>query len=529
MTTACSAPSGTSSKAMQPATTAAAMPPLSKPSSPAKAAPTAKVAPSVKAAPTAAALKSESADGTPSGPETPPMATITIFPSACCGLLLLLLGLLLGALANEIGIFDMGAVEPAFDSLEEWFNDPRVDPELRGEHCSDGWILYGPTPTGRNALLFMALLCWTFLGIAIAADVFMAGIEQITSTETTRTIELPSGEVRRYTVTVWNGTVANLTLMALGSSAPEILLSIIEIVSSGFYAGELGPSTIVGSAAFNMLIISAVCITAIPDGGQTAIKALPVFYITGVASLFAYVWLIIMLVYITPDVVDVWEGVTTFVMFPLLVYVAYRADVADAEASVFAAHDAESAEAAAAIGYGKDGRQITKTDISRVLALKSIETLSGDEQLAAVASMLLPPQSQAYYRKAGMNAALGNKALDEAGLLRATILEREGNAVEDARGETRVQWAQAKRVCREGQGSVTLAIVRNGDKSRACSVEYCTKSGTATDGVDFEHVRRRPLMVPKCSSECVLECLPGLWERPSARLSLLMCVPEWFL
>ena len=114
----------------------------------------------------------------------------------------------------------------------------------------------------------------------------------------------------------------------------------------------------------------------------------------------------------------------------------------------------------------------------------------------------------------------GNKALDEAGLLRATILEREGNAVEDARGETRVQWAQAKRVCREGQGSVTLAIVRNGDKSKACSVEYCTKSGTATDGVDFEHVRRRPLMVPKCSSECVLECLPALWERPSARLSL---------
>jgi solute carrier family 8 (sodium/calcium exchanger) len=457
------------------------------------------------------------------------MATIMIFPSACCGLLLLLLGLLLGALANEIGIFDLGAVEPALNSLEEWFNDPRVDPELGGEHCSDGWILYGPARTGRNTLLFMALLCWTFLGIAIAADVFMAGIEQITSTETTRTIALPSGEVRRYTVTVWNGTVANLTLMALGSSSPEILLSIFEIVGSGFYVGELGPSAIVGSAAFNMLIISAVCITAIPDGGQTAIKALPVFYITGVASLFAYVWLIIMLVYITPDVVDVWEGVATFVMFPLLVYVAYRADVDDTEPSDVAAYDdAESAEAAAAIGYGKDGKQITKTDISRVLALKSIQTLSGDEQLAAVASMLLPPQSQAYYRKAGMNAALGNKALDEAGLLRATILEREGSALEDARGETRVQWVQAKRVRREGQGSVTLAIVRNGDKSKACSVEYCTKSGTATDGVDFEHVRRRPLMVPKCPSECVLECLSGLWSlgaslSASLSVSVLMC------
>ena len=34
----------------------------------------------------------------------------------------------------------------------------------------------------------------------------------------------------RAQVLVWNETVANLTLMALGSSAPEILLAIIEQV-----------------------------------------------------------------------------------------------------------------------------------------------------------------------------------------------------------------------------------------------------------------------------------------------------------
>ena len=31
---------------------------------------------------------------------------------------------------------------------------------------------------------------------------------------------------------VWNDTVANLTLMALGSSAPEILLSVIELIGN---------------------------------------------------------------------------------------------------------------------------------------------------------------------------------------------------------------------------------------------------------------------------------------------------------
>ena len=46
-------------------------------------------------------------------------------------------------------------------------------------------------------------------------------------------------------VRIWNDTVANLTLMALGSSAPEILLSVIEIVGNNFNAGDLGPGTIV--------------------------------------------------------------------------------------------------------------------------------------------------------------------------------------------------------------------------------------------------------------------------------------------
>ena len=56
--------------------------------------------------------------------------------------------------------------------------------------------------------------------------------------------------------------MANLTLMALGSSAPEILLSVIEVIGNSFYTGELGPSTIVGSAAFNLMCISAVCVSA---------------------------------------------------------------------------------------------------------------------------------------------------------------------------------------------------------------------------------------------------------------------------
>ena len=82
----------------------------------------------------------------------------------------------------------------------------------------------------------------------------------------------PATEVKEVEVKVWNDTVANLTLMALGSSAPEILLAIIETIGNGFESGELGPATIVGSAAFNLHVITGVCISSLPKDDIRTIK-----------------------------------------------------------------------------------------------------------------------------------------------------------------------------------------------------------------------------------------------------------------
>jgi len=61
--------------------------------------------------------------------------------------------------------------------------------------------------------------------------------------------------------------------MALGSSAPEILLNVIETVQTlGEKPGELGPSTIVGSAAFNFLLISGISIYSVHEGNDTRDK-----------------------------------------------------------------------------------------------------------------------------------------------------------------------------------------------------------------------------------------------------------------
>ncbi|CAF4621678.1 unnamed protein product [Rotaria sp. Silwood1] len=179
-----------------------------------------------------------------------------------------------------------------------------------------------------RAVLYFIFLLYLFLGIAIIADIFMSSIETITSRR--RKIRYPDpAEHDKYLtveVRIWNDTVANLTLMALGSSSPEILLSIIEIIGNRFEAGELGPGTIVGSAAYNLLMICAICISAIKGPDTRRIKLYSVFMVTSFFGFFAYIWMFIVLSIISKDVVDLWEAVITFLMFPLVVIIAFLAE-----------------------------------------------------------------------------------------------------------------------------------------------------------------------------------------------------------
>jgi len=182
-------------------------------------------------------------------------------------------------------------------------------------------------PDGFRGFLYAAAMVYWFLAVAIVADLFMASIEMVTGRR--KKTRRPTGQL--VTVKVWNETVATLTLMALGSSAPEIFLSVIDIVKKEFHFGALGPSTIVGSAAFNLLVIIAVCVFVIPHGEVRIIKNIPAFYITALFSIVAYVWMALILSVVSPDVVDLWEAVVTFLLLPVLVVASYKTDLGDAD------------------------------------------------------------------------------------------------------------------------------------------------------------------------------------------------------
>jgi solute carrier family 8 (sodium/calcium exchanger) len=189
---------------------------------------------------------------------------------------------------------------------------------------SSGGLFYKPgwdtdVPLVPRALMTCIALGYTFLGVAIVADIFMGAIEFITSTEKEIVVKGADGKRKRMHVKVWNDTVANLTLMALGSSAPEILLSVIELLGNKFYSGDLGPSCIVGSAAFNLFVILALCVACIPQNESRKIADFEVFAVTGFFSVFAYLWLAAVLIVFTPDIVTLPEAIITFLFFPLFV------------------------------------------------------------------------------------------------------------------------------------------------------------------------------------------------------------------
>jgi solute carrier family 8 (sodium/calcium exchanger) len=180
-------------------------------------------------------------------------------------------------------------------------------------------------PKGIAAVLYCLGLLYSFLAVSAIADIFMCAIEVITSQTKTVKVER-NGNIEEVQVKVWNYTIANLSLMALGSSAPEILLSVIEIVGNDFKSGDLGPSTIVGSAAFNLLVITAICMMSIPHGESRRIKSIKVFGVTSFFSVFAYVWLYIVLQVSSSDEVELWEALITLFLFVALLLLAYVVD-----------------------------------------------------------------------------------------------------------------------------------------------------------------------------------------------------------
>uniref|UniRef100_A0A3Q1FEP4 Solute carrier family 8 member 3 n=1 Tax=Acanthochromis polyacanthus TaxID=80966 RepID=A0A3Q1FEP4_9TELE len=399
--------------------------------------------------------------------------------------------------------------------------------------CHTGIILpiwYPEDPSmgdkiARVIVYFVALI-YMFLGVSIIADRFMAAIEVITSQEKEIVIKRPNGETTTTTIRVWNETVSNLTLMALGSSAPEIMLSVIEVCGHEFKSGELGPSTIVGSAAFNMFVIIGLCVSVIPQGEVRKVKHLRVFFITAGWSIFAYIWLYMILAVFSPNEVQVWEGLVTLAFFPICVILAWVADrrllfykfmhkkyrtdkhrgvIIETEAErskgiemdgkMVNSHFMDGGATSNLIGL-MEGKEVDESRRDMIRILKDLKQKHPEKELDQLVEMANyyalshQQKSRAFYRiqATRMMTGAGNilkKHVAEQAKKSASV--QEVHVEEPEEYVSRIAFEPAVYQCLENCGAAILTITRKGgDINKTIYVDYKTEDGSANAGADYE-------------------------------------------
>jgi len=431
-----------------------------------------------------------------------------------CGYGVRLLALTLLALVAVSQAQDDAVGGNVTEEAVPWWEAPKCKAIVR---CKPGVILPMWEPqvnisTGdkaARAIVYFFSMVFMFLGVSIIADRFMAAIEVITSKEREVTIKKPNGETAVVTVRVWNETVSNLTLMALGSSAPEILLSVIEVAGNKFEAGDLGPSTIVGSAAFNLFIIIAICVYVIPEGEVRRIKHLGVFFVTATWSIFAYFWMYIIISVITPSQIDIWEGLLTFIYFPITVGTAYIADrkiffwaflgkkytgtgktvsgdgdmemQGDPNDVTFKGLDDADAEVREFERHRKDFIEIMR-ELRKKHPNIDMKEL---EEMAELEAMNRGPKSRAFYRIQATRKLTGGGNVIKKSKLKGKDDEVVVEKVDDH--ITRVFFEPAHYTVMENVGTMEVTVSRQGgNQANTLYVDYRTEDGTANAGTDYD-------------------------------------------
>ncbi|XP_058225947.1 magnesium/proton exchanger isoform X1 [Rhododendron vialii] len=197
--------------------------------------------------------------------------------------------------------------------------------------CQDYFIFPGETALGDGfrAFLYFLGLAYCFIGLSAITARFFRSMEAVVKHSRT-VVEIDpltnSEEVRQEKV--WNYTIADITLLAFGTSFPQISLATIDAIRNigNLYAGGLGPGTLVGSAAFDLFPIHAVCVVVPKAGELKKISDLGVWLVELFWSFWAYIWLYIIIEVWTPNIVTLWESLLTVLQFGLLLMHAYAQD-----------------------------------------------------------------------------------------------------------------------------------------------------------------------------------------------------------
>ncbi|KAG7217748.1 hypothetical protein INR49_020935 [Caranx melampygus] len=396
--------------------------------------------------------------------------------------------------------------------------------------CIEGVILPiwkpdNPAFTERiaRATIYFVGLAYMFLGVSIIADRFMASIEVITSQERQITIKTPNGERITTTVRIWNETVSNLTLMALGSSAPEILLSVVEVCGHNFDAGELGPTPSSSGARLQHVChhrpfgLERLCLhLALPDPRCNIPRCRSDMGGASYALLLPYLcW--------------VWYVADRRLLFYKYMYKRYRAGKRKGVII-----ETEGNQTLPKVDIEMDGKMLNShgedfVDGETGFDVKELDEEESRREVARILKELKQkhPEKDTEQLMELANYQVFNPATEESCFLRCQatrIMTGAGNVLKKHAADQAKRAAQhdicsevslndfSSKVffdpgtyqCLENCGSVALNVVRRGgDLTSTVSVDYRTEDGTANAGSDYRFTEGTDLWSSRCRGGAV--------------------------
>ena len=175
-----------------------------------------------------------------------------------------------------------------------------------------------------------ALICilfYVFVGVNVLVEHLLDSITVITSAWKYVEVheEGPGGKVIRVADPTWSPAMAHVTLLALGSAAPEIFLCVFSTFANiDGVASSIGPISLIGSASFNLLVVSAISIICVSEVKK--VKRYCQFLATIFFSTLVYLWLFVILSVSSPGQIQLWEAVCTLLLYACLCLTIFLID-----------------------------------------------------------------------------------------------------------------------------------------------------------------------------------------------------------